>query len=111
MPDYQANLVAMRFLDATEREVYVRHNVRALRHEYPPARLWPMLMRYLYEYQYLGFSRVKDRRGYLASSTWFDRDFFETGALEEAAFERLAACVARICACYAVDPTRIRLTS
>jgi hypothetical protein len=111
MPDYQANLVATRFLDPIEREVYVRHNVRALRHEYPPARLWPMLMRYLYEYQYLGFSGVQDRRRYLVSSTWFDRDFLASGALDEPAFDRLAARVAALCASYAIDPTRIRATT
>ncbi len=108
MPDYRANLVAMRVLDAVEREVYVRHNVRTLRPEYPPARLWPMLARYLYEYQYLGFSAVHDRRTYLARSTWLDRDVFETGVLDEPTFDRLADHVAALCACYAVDASRIR---
>ncbi len=108
MPDYQANLVARRFLDDDELEVYVRHNVRALRHEYSPGRLWRMLVRYLYEYQYLAFSRVPDRRTYFVASTWFDRDFLESGALDGARFDDLTAVVAAICDCYAVDARRFR---
>ena len=106
MPDYQANLVARRFLADAEREVYVRHNVRALRHEFPPVRLWRMLARFLYEYQYLGFSAVDDARSYFLRSTWFDRDFLESGALDGASFDRLAARVAVLCDCYAVDASR-----
>jgi hypothetical protein len=108
MPDYQANLVAMRILDPIEREVYVRHNVRSLRHEYAPARLWPMLVRYLYEYQYLGFSAVEDRRAFFLRSTWFGRDYLASGALDEPAFDRLAQHVAALCAAFTVDGRRIR---
>src|SRR5262249_49317322 len=108
VPDYQANLVARRFLTNDELEVYVRHNVRALRHEYPPARLWRMLIRYLYEYQYLAFSGVEDRRTYFVASTWFDRDFLATAALDDERFDRLTAAVAAICACYAVDESKFR---
>jgi len=108
MADYQANLVAMCLLDPVEREVYVRHNVRTLRHEYPPARLWPMLARYLYEYQYLGFSAVEDRHAFFVRSTWFDRDYFASGALDAPTFDRLAAHVAALCAAHAIDGARIR---
>jgi hypothetical protein len=108
MPDYQANLVAMRFLDEAERETYVRHNVRTLRPLYPPGQLWRLLIRYLYEYQYLGFSAVTDARAFFVGSTWLDADFFATGALDEARFDRLTAAVARLCACYAVDESRFR---
>jgi hypothetical protein len=108
MPDYQANLVARRFLTEIERETYVRHNVRSVRHEYPPARLWRMLARYLYEYQYLGFSGVADARTYFLRSTWFERDFLESGALDDASFDRLAKRVAALCECYAVDTSRVR---
>jgi hypothetical protein len=106
VPDYRANLVGRRFLAEAEREAYVRHNVRSLRHEYPPARLWPMLARYLYEYQYLRFSAVGDARTYFLRSTWFDRDFLETGVLDDTSFDRLAACVAALCDGYAVDASR-----
>jgi hypothetical protein len=111
MPDYEANLVAMPLLAPLEREVYVRHNVRTLRLEYPPGRLWPMLARYLYEYQYLGFSGTTGRGTYFTRSTWFDDDFFRTGILGEATFHDLAARVAALCASYAVDETRIHLRS
>jgi hypothetical protein len=103
MPDYQANLVARRFLTLEEQEVYVRQNVRALRRDYPPTRLWRMLVRYLYEYQYLAFSAVEDARTYFLRSTWFDQDLLESGVLDDATFDRLTASVAAVCACYAVD--------
>jgi hypothetical protein len=106
MPDYRANLVAQRLLTPVELETYVRHNVRALRHEYPPARLWRMLARHLYEYQYLRFSAVDDARTYFLRSTWFDRDYLESGALDETRFDGLAACVAALCDCWAIDASR-----
>ncbi len=112
MPDYRANLVARRFMRDDERETYVRHNIRTLRPEYPAAALWRMLVRYLYEYQYLGSvlgsAAVADRRAFLVHSTWFDADFFATGALDEARFDALAAAVTRLCACYALDERRFR---
>lgn len=108
MADYQANLVAARFLRSGELETYVRHNVRSLRHEYEPARLWRMLVRHLYEYQYLRFSDVEDRRKFFLASTWFDHDFLESGILDEARFDRLTSQVAALCSCYAVDERRFR---
>jgi hypothetical protein len=110
MPDYRANLVARRFMSEAERETYVRHNVRTLRPEYPPVRLWRMLVRYLYEYQYLGpglgSRAIADPRAWLARSTWFDADFFASGALDEHRFEVRVGAVARLCACWAVDDRR-----
>ena len=110
MPDYRANLVARRFMSEPERETYVRHNIRTLEPEYPPAQLWRMLVRYLYELQYLGAglgSRgIVDPRAYLVGSTWFDVDFFASGALDEARFDALATAVARLSACYAADESR-----
>jgi len=112
MPDYRANLVARRFMSEPERETYVRHNVRALRAEYPPPALWRMLVRHLYEYQYLGpglgSRAIADPRAYLVHSTWFDADFIASGVLDEAQFDALADAVARLCACYAVEETRFR---
>ena len=107
LPDYQANLLAFRFLDPAERETYVRHNVRDLRCLYPPAQLWRMLVRYLYEYQYLGFSAVPDGRGFFLSSTWFAVDFFAGGALDEHRFDELCARVAAICRAHRIDERRI----
>jgi hypothetical protein len=101
--DYRANLLATRFLDRAERETYVRQNVRTLRFEYPPAAVFRMLARYLYEYQYLRFSLIADRRAYFLASTWFDDDFFGTRILDDDRFDRLAAAVGEMCESYAVD--------
>ena len=113
MPDYRANLVARELLTQAERETYVRHNIRSLRAEYPPPLLWRMLIRYLFEYQYLGpalgMTRVADPRDYFLYSTWFADDFLATGVIDEARFETLAAAVGRLCACHAVDRSRLRL--
>jgi hypothetical protein len=113
MPDYRANLVARKLLTEAERETYVRHNIRPLRGEYPPPLLWRMLIRYLFEYQYLapalGMTRVAHPRDYFVSSTWFADDFLATGVLDEARFEALAAAVGHLCACHAVDRSRLRL--
>jgi hypothetical protein len=112
MPDYRSNLVARRFMSDAERETYLRHNVRTLRPEYPPHRLWRMLVRYLYEYQYLGpglgSPAITDARAYLVHSTWFDEDFLASRALSEERFDALAEAVAALCACYAVDESRFR---
>jgi hypothetical protein len=101
--DYQANLLAQRFLTQTERETYVRQNVRELRSQTPPERLWRMLARYLYEYQYLNFSVVDDPEEYFLRSTWFDADFIDSGIMDRPRFRSLAASVADICGAFAVD--------
>jgi hypothetical protein len=108
MPDFQSNLLAQRFLDDAERETYVRQNVRSLRAEYPPARRWRMLVRHLYEYQYLRFSAVADPRTFFLRSTWFDSDVLASGMLDEARFDALSAAVAAICDGYAVDESRFQ---
>jgi hypothetical protein len=111
MPDYQANLLAQRYLDLAERETYVRQNIRTLRFDYRPEHLWRMLARYIFEYQYLRFSALPDPRAYFLRSTWFDADFFATGTLDKARFDGLVTAVARICECYEVDESRFRPTS
>jgi hypothetical protein len=112
MPDYRANLVARLFMSEEERETYVRQNIRTLRPEHPPARLWRMLVRYLYEYQYLGrdlaLTAIPDPRYYLWHSTWFVDDFVTTRVLAESRFDTLAAAVAHLCASYAVDKAQLR---
>ncbi len=65
-----------------------------------------MLIRYLFELQYLGFSEVADPGTFLARSTWFDGDFFATGVLDETRFGALADAAAALCACWTVDETR-----
>ncbi len=92
-----------------EQETYVRHNVRTLRTVYSAAQLWRMLIRYLYEYQYLALSAVEDKRSYFFRSTWFDADFIESGLLSVESFDGLAAAVADLCTCHAVDREHIRI--
>lgn len=111
MSDFQSNLLAQRFLGQAERETYVRQNIRTLRPEYPPAERWRMLVRYLYELQYLRFSAVPDPRRFLRDSTWFDADFFASGALTPARFDQLVDAVAALCDGYAVDESRFRRSS
>jgi hypothetical protein len=112
MPDYRANLVARRFMTEAERETYVRHNIRSLGPSYPRERLWRMLIRYLYEYQYLGshlaLTAMEDPRGYFVDGTGFGREFFESRVLDEAAFERMSNGVARMCGCWTVEESRFR---
>ena len=104
--DFQSNLLAQRFVDESERETYVRQNVRTLRPEYPPGKRWRMLVRYLYELQYLRFSAVADPRTYLLRSTWADTDLLAGGLVDDARFDALAAALAAICDGYAVDEAR-----
>ena len=111
MADYQSNLLAQRFMTLAERETYVRHNVRTLRREYGPEQLWRMLVRYLYEYNYLGFSAVEDRRTFFLGSTWFDADFLASGILAESSFDRLVHAAGDLCDTYVVDESRFRPVS
>ena len=112
MPDYRANLVARRFMSASEAETYVRHNIRTLRPDYTPRQLWRMLIRYLYEYQYLGpalgLTAIHDPYAYFVYSTSFYEDFLAPGVLDQKGFSGLSEAVARLCSCYSVDEDRFR---
>src|SRR5262249_39513093 len=109
---YRANVIARHLLAPEERETYVRQNVRTLRHEYAPAQRWRLLLRYLFEYQYLqpalGMSAVPHPYEFFVTSTWFEQDFFATEILDTARFTALAEATGRLCTAYAVDPTRLR---
>lgn len=107
LPDYQANLLGWRFLTRVERETYVRHNVRPLGREYPPERFWRMLVRYLYEMQYLELSEVADGRAYFRAATGCDRELLESGALTEERLAALADAAQALCAAHAVDESRL----
>jgi hypothetical protein len=65
-----------------------------------------MLIRYLFELQYLGFSLVSDPKTFLVRSTWFDADFFATGMLDPRRFVELAEHAAALCTCWAVEESR-----
>ena len=111
MPDYRANVVARALMADVEAETYVRHNVRGLGAEYGPAQAWRLLLRYLFEYQYLrptlGFTRIVDPRTYLVTSTGMLDELFVTGVVDDARFDDLAAIVGRLCASYAIDRTKL----
>ncbi len=108
LADYQANMLAQRFLSMPERETYVRQNVRHLRSEFPPEQLWRMLVRYLYEYQYLSFSSIDDAEEYFLRSTWFDTDFIATETMDRAAFRNLVQAIAAICSAFSIDESRFQ---
>jgi hypothetical protein len=108
LPDYRSNLLGFRFLTLAERETYVRQNVRPLAREFEAAQLWRLLVRFLYEYQYLAFSAVADRRAYFLATTWIGRDLFACRALDEARFDDLAAAAGALCAAHAVDESQLQ---
>ena len=114
MPDYRANLVARALMSDVEAETYARHNVRALGREYGAERAWRLLLRYLFEYQYvrpaLGLTRVDDPRTFFFASTGIADELFATAVVDEARFDDLADVVARLCTCHAIDRTRLRFT-
>ncbi len=113
LPDYRANLVAGPFMTPAERETYVRHNIRTFRYEYSPHKLWRMLSRYLYEYQYLlpqlGLTDIEDPYGYFAASTGFETDVIDTGVLRQQRFESITAALSELCSRYSIDRDRIRV--
>ncbi len=107
--DYQANLLAARLQTIDERETYVRQNVRTLRPDYRHQEIWRMFARYLYELQYLRFSEVPDKVGYLAKSTWFDADFLHSGVVTEDAVARVDRAFRRLFDTFQIDESKIRL--
>lgn len=113
LPDWRTNLVARAFMTPAQRETYARHNIRTLRGLYTPSQVWRMLVRYLYEYQYLlpplRLSAVRNPRDFFVHSTWFADDFFATGALTPERFDLLAASLNRLCACHRVDERALRV--
>jgi hypothetical protein len=80
--------------------------VRTLAHERATS-LLTRLARHSYEVQYLRFSLMEDWRGYFFGSTWFDRNFVDTGLVTRARVEEAFATVASICSCYAIDESAL----
>jgi hypothetical protein len=50
---------------------------------------------------------MEDWRGYFFGSTWFDRNFVDTGLVTRARVEEAFATVASICSCYAIDESAL----
>lgn len=104
--DFRANLVLAALATSSEREAYVRQNVRSLRGTGGP---WTRLARYLYEAQYLRFSACTDRRDTFFAATGFDTEFLDRGVLSEACFNELWAAVDGLCDPWEPDPTYLQL--
>jgi hypothetical protein len=103
MPDYQANLLARRYLTAAEGQTYVRNNVSSLALDYAPAQLYLRLARYVFEAQYLRLAEIADPIAYLVSSTWLGEQYFQTGVLGRPDLERLFDLVGSLCTDHQVD--------
>ncbi|MBI1816266.1 MAG: hypothetical protein HYR72_14910 [Deltaproteobacteria bacterium] len=106
MPDYQANLLARRYLTADELETYIRNNVYSLTREYSVTKLFRRLARYAYEYQYLRFSQITDPLAYFLGSTWFAEEYLQPGSVTAAQLTRLLDTVGALCDCYAIDESK-----
>ncbi len=112
LPDWCANRVARGLMNDVEAEVYARHNVRAIRHEYPSGAGWRLLVRYLYESlflgQALGFAAVPDPVGYVWASTDLAAEL-APGFIDRERFATLRAALEACCSPWQIDPARLRL--
>lgn len=106
MGDYQANLLARRYLSTPEMESYIRANIKSHHQE----RVGPYLLltRYAYELQYLKLSRMADPLAYFFGSTWFGEHFVERGVVTREAALELFDTVGALCACFEVDESAFR---
>lgn len=104
--DYQANLLAQRFLRPAEMETYLRHNVYSLVTETDTTGVYARLLRYAYQFQYLRLSRIDHPLAFFLSSTWFPEEYFRRGILNEAQFQELLDRVGDLCDCYTIDESK-----
>lgn len=101
--DYRANLLLAQLASPTEREAYVRQNVRSLRTEAGARGFWTTLARYLYELQYLRFSATDDGLEAFFAATDFVADYLDSGLLEPPTFDELQASVTALCDPWEID--------
>jgi hypothetical protein len=106
--DYLANLIAAELLPVAAMEAYVRANVRSLFGQ--PGSPVRRLARYVYEFQYLGFSRMEQPQDYFYASTWFREEYIHTKICTIDQVGRLFALMAQICACYRIDSEQFTVT-
>lgn len=106
LSDYRSNLLAARYQTPVEREAYVRQNVRPLRREYPASERLRMLVRYVYERQYLRFSEMDAGEEYFDEHTWFQADFIDSGFLDEERLAALLRAAAELCHAFEIDRAR-----
>lgn len=106
--DYQANLVARRFLEPEEMETYVRNNVTCLRLTMRARALFQRLVRYAYEFQYLSLlDGLDDPWGYFLRVTGFHHEFWESGVISEQRTRALFELVGLICSLHEFEPSRL----
>jgi hypothetical protein len=101
MPDYQCNLLALRYWSAAERETYIRQQVRT--HAQDDVGPYTQLMRCAIEYQYLALSDNPAPWHYFVSSTWFRELYVAPGLVTERAMRHIVDLVQKLTACYRVD--------
>ena len=106
--DFLANLLAQRYLSSVELETYVRHNIRTLRPHYRPSQLWRMMLRYVYEAQYLRLIGVDDPLELLLDSTSAREDLLDSSAVQPARLKHLYEAVSEYCDTFAVDESRFQ---
>ncbi len=107
--DYQANVFAHAVLPTCEMEAYVRANVRPLAGR--SGTTLSKLARYVYEVQYLRFSRITDRDHYFFSSTWFGQNYVDAGIVSGDETLDLLRLADDICSGYVLDPGALRPAS
>lgn len=87
--------------------------MRRLTRAYPPQALWRLLVRYLYEYQYLrptlGLITLADPWHGFDGVTNVTHDLVTRGVVTQPAFERLADGVAALFASFRLDTVRLRM--
>jgi len=104
--DFQANLLAQRYLRTAEMETYIRNNVYSLVTERETTGVYARLLRYAYQYQYLRLSRIDDPMAAFAKSTWFAEEYYRPGILSEGQFQQVLNLVGEMCGSYAIDESK-----
>jgi hypothetical protein len=104
--DFQANLLAKRYLRAAEMETYIRNNVYSLVTEGDTTGVYARMLRYAYQYQYLRLSRINDPMDFFLKSSWFAEHYYRSGVLTEAQFKKVVELVGGLCGCYAIDESK-----
>ena len=104
--DFQANLLAKRYLRTAEMETYIRNNVYSLVTESDTTGVYARMLRYAYQYQYLRLSRIDDPMDFFLKSSWFAEHYYRPGVLSEEQFRRVIDLVGGLCGCYAIDESK-----
>jgi hypothetical protein len=102
MDDFQANVLARRFLAPEEMETYARANVITLAQQ-AGVGPWLKLVRHAYEFQYLRLGMLEEPFVYFTERVWFSQHFVQAGIVSAEGAHDLFEAVSRVCDCYAVD--------